>query len=85
MLAEIRHFNDAQHHAAHLRSWQQVYDQISSGRFCSSLSRLNTGQLEVFREVLNQRVVQYGRAPATWCTLPFPSTPRCRSPCKAAR
>ncbi|RQO73636.1 AraC family transcriptional regulator [Aquitalea sp. FJL05] len=72
MLAEIRHFNDAQHHAAHLPGWQQVYDQISSGRFCSSLSRLHTGHLEVFREVLNQRVVQYGRAPADMVHFAIP-------------
>ena len=64
MLAEIRHFDDAHHHAAHLSGWQQVYDQISGGQFRSALSRLNTGRLEVFREAFNQRVVQYGRAPA---------------------
>lgn len=72
MLAEIRHFDDAHCHAAHLPCWQQVYDQISGGRFHSSLSRLNTGQLEVFREVLNQRVVQHGCAPADMVHFAIP-------------
>ncbi|WP_374557355.1 helix-turn-helix domain-containing protein [Aquitalea pelogenes] len=72
MLAEVRHFNDAQCHAAHLPGWQQVYDQISGGRFYSSLSRLNTGHLEVFREAFNQRVVQYGRAPADMVHFAIP-------------
>jgi hypothetical protein len=83
MLAEVRHFDDAQCHAAHLPGWQQVYDQISGGRFYSSLSRLNTGHLEVFREAFNQRVVQYGRAQPAWCTLPFPSTPAATDPAGA--
>lgn len=64
MLAEAHSFDDAQQHAASLPYWNQVYDQITAGRFHSSLERVSAGNLEIFREVLNQRVVQHGQAPA---------------------
>ena len=64
MHAHQQHFSDAQQHAASLPHWHQDYDQITAGRFHSSLQRLNTEQLDIFRETINQRVVQHGRAPA---------------------
>ncbi|WP_293764705.1 helix-turn-helix domain-containing protein [uncultured Aquitalea sp.] len=64
MQAQQQHFTDAHQHAASLAHWNQVYDQISAGRFHSSLQRLNTDQLDIFRETINQRVVQQGQAPA---------------------
>lgn len=64
MQAHHHYFSDAQQHAASLADWNQVYDQITAGRFHSSLQRLNTDQLDIFRETLNQRVVQHGQAPA---------------------
>lgn len=72
MLAETRHFDNSQHHAASIPNWSQVYDQISPGNFESSLTRLNTGTLEIFREVSNQRVVQYGKSPASHIHFAIP-------------
>src|SRR5690348_15809061 len=64
MLADVRRFDDAQQHAASLLGWNQVYDQLTAGRFDSALFRLDTDHIDVFREVLNQRVVQHGQSPA---------------------
>ena len=72
MLAEARRFDDAQQHAASLPYWNQVYDQITAGRFESSLEQAKVGDLVLFREVLNQRVVQHGQAPADMLHFAIP-------------
>jgi AraC-like DNA-binding protein len=72
MLAEARQFDDAQQHAASLPYWNQVYDQLTAGRFHSSLERVCAGDVEIFREVLNQRVVQQGQAPADMLHFSIP-------------
>ena len=74
MQAQQQQFTDAQQHAASLAHWNQVYDQITAGRFHSSLQRLNTDQLDIFRETINQRVVQHGQAPAEMVHFAVPLT-----------
>lgn len=56
-------FTDAQAHAESLRPWRQNYDQISAGAFRSSLLRLSTNGITVFREQANQRISEQGVAP----------------------
>ncbi|UJB30125.1 helix-turn-helix domain-containing protein [Chromobacterium sp. Beijing] len=63
MIAAARCFDDAHLHAEALPGWEQLYSQISGGRFRSTLSRVRTARLDIFRESFNQRVVQQGRAP----------------------
>ncbi|EEG08592.1 helix-turn-helix domain-containing protein [Pseudogulbenkiania ferrooxidans] len=72
MLTEARCFDDAQQHAAALPYWNQVYDQLTAGRFQSSLERAHVGNLVLFREVLNQRVVQHGQTPADMLHVSIP-------------
>jgi len=56
-------FDDVNRHAAAVNSWQQTYTQISAGRLQSSLMQLASARCHLFREQLNQRVVQQGQAP----------------------
>ncbi|WP_018151449.1 helix-turn-helix domain-containing protein [Leeia oryzae] len=72
MFTESRQFEDAQQHAIAVPSWKQTYDQITAGRFHSSLSHVTVGDLSIFRELLNQRVVQYGQAPARMLNFCIP-------------
>lgn len=63
MLATIDRFRDAQLHAASVCEWNQTYNQITPGTLQSSLMQISTGRFHVFREYMNQRVVQHGEAP----------------------
>jgi len=59
----IERFWDVHIHAAAVNSWNQTYTQISSGRLESTLAQLSSPHCHVFREHINQRVVQQGEAP----------------------
>lgn len=59
----IDHFGDIHLHAASVRDWRQTYSQITSGTLQSSLLQLSGPRFQVFRERINQRVVQHGEAP----------------------
>ncbi|MDR0278706.1 MAG: helix-turn-helix domain-containing protein [Paucimonas sp.] len=63
MFAETRSFNDSQQHAGSIMGWEQTYDQIGRGMLSSELTQLCGARFQVFREVLDKRVVQQGRAP----------------------
>lgn len=63
MFAETRSFNDSQQHAGSIMGWEQTYDQIGRGVLSSELTQLCGARFQVFREVLDKRVVQQGRAP----------------------
>ena len=56
-------FNDVQMHASAVNDWRQTYSQISAGNLQSSLAQIKSQRLHVFREQINQRVVQHGEAP----------------------
>ncbi|WP_447769822.1 helix-turn-helix domain-containing protein [Pseudomonas kilonensis] len=59
----ISHFRDIHVHAATVQEWNQDYNQLTAGSAESSLIQLSTGRCHVFREQINQRVVQHGVAP----------------------
>ena len=53
---------DVDEHAENLDDWNQRYDQISSGRFSGTLCEAWIGDIQVFREITTQSVVEHGRA-----------------------
>lgn len=59
----ISHFRDIHVHAATVQEWNQDYSQLTAGLAESSLMQLTTARCHVFREQINQRVVQHGVAP----------------------
>jgi AraC-like DNA-binding protein len=59
----ISHFRDIHVHAATVQEWNQDYNQLTAGSAESSLIQLSTARCHVFREKINQRVVQHGVAP----------------------
>lgn len=59
----ISHFHDIHVHAATVQEWSQDYNQLTAGTAESSLIQLTTARCHVFREQINQRVVQHGVAP----------------------
>lgn len=63
MFAETRSFNDSQLHAGSIMGWDQTYDQIGRGILSSELAQVCGARFQVFREVLDKRVVQQGCAP----------------------
>ncbi|MEP7295794.1 MAG: helix-turn-helix domain-containing protein [Burkholderiales bacterium] len=63
MNAKIDCFEDVHLHASSVREWRQTYSQISAGPLQSSLAQIATARCHVFREQINQRVVQHGEAP----------------------
>ncbi|MGJ7505737.1 MULTISPECIES: helix-turn-helix domain-containing protein [unclassified Variovorax] len=63
MLTSIDRFKDIHLHAASVRDWKQTYNQLSPGPLCSSLMQFSVGAFHVFREYINQRVVQQGGSP----------------------
>lgn len=53
---------DVDEHAGNLGKWDQCYDQLSSGSFHGTLSEVWIGDMQVFREVTTQSVVEHGHA-----------------------
>lgn len=53
---------DVDEHAANLGKWNQNYDQISSGSFRGTLSEVWIGDMQIFREITTQAVVEQGQA-----------------------
>lgn len=56
-------FEDVHLHAASVHAWDQTYSQISPGLVQSSLCQIDGQRFQVFRERINQRLVQQGQAP----------------------
>lgn len=56
-------FGDIHLHAASVHDWNQTYSQLTSGALQSSLQQVTGARFQVFRERINQRVVQHGEAP----------------------
>lgn len=63
MNLKIDQFQDVHLHASSVREWNQTYSQITAGALKSSLMQLTSARFHVFREQINQRVVQHGEAP----------------------
>ena len=51
---------DVDEHAANLRAWDQVYAQLTPGRFLGSLQEFCCGGIQVFRETTSQAVHESG-------------------------
>ncbi|BBH33354.1 ethanolamine operon regulatory protein [Pseudomonas sp. St290] len=62
-IQNISHFRDIHVHAATVQEWNQDYSQLTAGSIESSLIQLTTARCHIFREQINQRVVQHGVAP----------------------
>lgn len=62
-MIDCHRFQDVHQHAMSVQGWQQRYHQLSRGVLTSSLQQLSVGRFHVFRERLNQQVVQQGEAP----------------------
>ncbi|HVL10135.1 helix-turn-helix domain-containing protein [Variovorax sp. Varisp85] len=63
MNQSIHRFQDIHAHAVSVQEWNQTYSQITAGSLESSLMQLTSARCHVFREQINQRVVQHGEAP----------------------
>ncbi|WP_175719241.1 helix-turn-helix domain-containing protein [Burkholderia anthina] len=61
--AETRCFSDVFLHSQAIVNWSQHYDQITPGTATTSLRQIAGRQFHVFRERINQRVMQHGLAP----------------------
>lgn len=58
---------DADDHAGNLTGWNQLYDQLTPGKFRGSISELWMGKLQVFREATSHTVRQACQAwPESW-------------------
>jgi AraC family ethanolamine operon transcriptional activator len=51
---------DVDEHAASLREWNQVYAQLTPGRFLGSLQEICCGGVQVFRETTSQAIHESG-------------------------
>lgn len=76
MLTTVDRFKDVNLHAASVGEWRQTYNQITPGALHSSLIQAATPHVHVFREYLNQRVVQQGVAPQRKLCFALPSETR---------
>jgi len=63
MHLKVENFEDVHLHAASVHEWEQTYSQISPGVAHSSLSQVEGVRFQLFRERINQRLVQHGQAP----------------------
>lgn len=63
MQFRTQHFEDAYEHARSVPEWTQIYSQISPGSLRSTLSQFRAAEFQLFREHINQRLVQQGEAP----------------------
>ena len=61
--AETQCFSDVFHHSQAITNWTQRYDQISPGSASTTLRQISGQRFHVFRELINQRVLQQGSAP----------------------
>lgn len=67
------HTHDAQEHGSSLSTWEQRYEQLSTGPFEASLEDLRIGPVQVFREVANRSVLQDGTPRAGTLAVGFVS------------
>lgn len=74
MRHSAREFDNVQLHAAAIGAWDQTYTQLSAGRLDSSLQQLQNARSHVFRERINQRVVQHGATPKGSICFALPIT-----------
>jgi AraC family ethanolamine operon transcriptional activator len=66
------HTTDIHEHASALPGWQQRYDQISCGRLDGFLEVTQADEVQLFRERLNQQVVQHLQLPSGAANILIP-------------
>ncbi|AMA45387.1 helix-turn-helix domain-containing protein [Pseudomonas alabamensis] len=79
MFAQCQRFDDVNAHAGAIVGWHQIYDQMSAGSAHTELAHLTAERFQVFREVLDKRVVQHGVAPQGRLCLAMPAGTSCAS------
>ncbi|ALE87801.1 helix-turn-helix domain-containing protein [Pseudomonas versuta] len=66
------HTTDIFEHANALPGWRQRYDQLSCGRLEGWLDVVQAGEVQLFRECLNQQVIQHICLPRNAVNILFP-------------
>jgi AraC family ethanolamine operon transcriptional activator len=64
--------DDVDEQAASLRRWNQVYEQLTPGRFVGTLHEVCFGRVQIFRETTSQSVHEAGSACTYWRSLGMP-------------
>jgi AraC family transcriptional regulator, ethanolamine operon transcriptional activator len=67
--------SDAEQHGSSLSTWEQRYEQLSTGRFEGCLEDLRMGPVQLFLEYANRSVLQGGRARPGSIAIAFPRLP----------
>lgn len=63
---------DVHDHSLAVNGWEQVYRQMTPGRFESRVVQATSSEFHFFREQTNRRVVQAGVSPAGFASLAVP-------------
>ncbi|NPT55821.1 helix-turn-helix domain-containing protein [Paraburkholderia elongata] len=63
---------DVHDHSLAVSGWEQVYRQMTPGRFQSTLVQASSNDFHFFRETTNRRVVQHGVSPADLASIAVP-------------
>ncbi|MBB4518971.1 helix-turn-helix domain-containing protein [Paraburkholderia fungorum] len=63
---------DVHDHSLAVSGWEQVYRQMTPGRFQSTLVQAISNDFHFFRETTNRRVVQHGVSPAGLASIAVP-------------
>ena len=63
---------DVHDHSLAVSGWEQVYRQMTPGRFQSTLVQASSADFHFFRESTNRRVAQHGVSPAGLASIAVP-------------
>ncbi|MFM0156202.1 helix-turn-helix domain-containing protein [Paraburkholderia sediminicola] len=63
---------DVHDHSLAVSGWEQVYRQMTPGRFQSTLVQASSTDFHFFRETTNRRVAQHGVSPASLASIAVP-------------
>lgn len=63
---------DVHDHSLAVSGWEQVYRQMTPGRFQSTLVQASSADFHFFRETTNRRVAQHGVSPAGLASIAVP-------------
>lgn len=63
---------DVHDHSLAVSGWEQVYRQMTPGRFQSTLVQASSTDFHFFRETTNRRVAQHGVSPAGLASIAVP-------------
>lgn len=66
---------DVHDHSLAVAGWEQIYRQMTPGRFESRLVQAKSPEFQFFRESTNQRIVQAGVSPAGCASIAVPLNP----------